>query len=266
MNILVCVKQVPDTAEFRIDPATNNIIRRGIPSIVNPFDLYALEMAVRLKEEHLAVGITALSMGSRQAEATLRHCLSIGADKAYLASDSAFAGADTLATSYVLAKAIRCIEAEEGPFHLILCGKQAIDGDTAQTGPELAEHLGYPQVTCVKEIYLNGDGIQAIRESSRGFERWESSLPAVMTISTLDFEPRSPTAGAKLAAKRAIVRTLRIEDIQAVPERCGLKGSPTAVRETFTLPQKARRVLIDGKNAREAGETLAALLIEGGRI
>ena len=266
MRILVCVKQVPDTAEIKIDPETNNLCRQGVPSIVNLFDLYALETAVRLKEANPGTDVTVLSMGPRQAETALRQCLAAGADDAVLVSGRVFAGSDTLATSYALSKAIRFIEAEKGPFDLILCGMQAIDGDTAQTGPALAEHLNYPQITCVKELYLRDGGLRAIRETERGPELWETPLPAVVTITKPDFEPRRPTVGAKLAAKRAVIRVLSIEDIQAEPECCGLRGSPTVVRKTFTVPPKAGRVIIQEANAHEAAAKLAAFLVKEGLV
>lgn len=147
MNILVCVKQVPDTTEIKIDPVKHTLIRDGVPSIVNPFDAYALELGVRLKEQ--AGGkVTVLSMGPNQAVEALKSCLAVGADAAYLASDRAFGGSDTLATSYVISCALKAIEKKTGePFDLILCGKQAIDGDTGQVGPSLAEHLGYASLT-----------------------------------------------------------------------------------------------------------------------
>ena len=240
MKILVCVKQVPDTAEMRIDPVTNNLLREGVPSIVNPYDTYALEMALRIRDEHPGTKVSVLSMGPRQAESTLRQCLAVGADDAVLVSGSAFSGSDTLATSYVLSRAI----AQIGPFDLILCGRQAIDGDTAQTGPELAEHLDYPQITLVKELHLDGGKIRAVRETRRGMEVWASSLPALVTVTKPDFEPRCPTVGAKLAAKRAIIRVLTPDDIRAEAERCGAKGSPTVVRRTFTPAARGNCVFV----------------------
>ena len=141
MNILVCVKQVPDTTEIKIDPVTNTLIRAGVPSIVNPFDAYALEIAARIKDTVPGTKITLLSMGPQQATAALKECLAVGGDRAYLVSDRAFGGADTLATSYTLKCAIDKIQEKDGKFDLIFCGKQAIDGDTAQVGPEIAEHM-----------------------------------------------------------------------------------------------------------------------------
>ena len=147
MNMLVCIKQVPDTTEIKIDPVTNTLIRDGVPSIVNPFDAYALEIAARIKDVTPDSKIVVLSMGPEQAKAALKECLAVGGDKAYLVSGREFGGSDTLATSYIISEAIKKVEELEGKFDVIFCDKQAIDGDTAQVGPEVAEHLGYPQVT-----------------------------------------------------------------------------------------------------------------------
>jgi electron transfer flavoprotein alpha subunit len=236
---------------MKTDPETNRLLREGVPGVVNPYDAYALEMAARIKDGRPGARITALSMGPRQAESGLRQCLAAGADRACLVSGSAFGGSDTLATSYALSKAIEFA----GPFDLILCGRQAIDGDTAQTGPELAERLNVPQVTLAKEIHVGGGVVRAVRETPRGTEIWASSLPAVITVTKPDFEPRCPTLGAKLAAKRAAVRVLSMEDIGAEPASCGWKGSPTVVRKTFAPPARGGCVF-----ARDADE-LAGLLL-----
>jgi len=256
MNILVCVKQVPDINEIKTDPGTNRLHREGVPGVVNPYDAYALETALRIRDEHHGAKITALSMGPKQAEGALRQCLAAGADDAVLVSGNALRGSDTLATSYALSRAI----AQTGPFDLILCGRQAIDGDTAQTGPELAERLDYPQVTLVKELRLDGGKIRAVRETRRGTEVWASSLPALVTVTKPDFEPRCPTVGAKLAAKRAAIRVLNIDDIQADAGRCGAKGSPTVVRRTFTPARKKDCVFV------RDGNELVALLNDMGLL
>ena len=155
MNILVCIKQVPDTTEIRMDPKTNTLIRAGVPSTVNPFDKYALEAAVQLREA-LGGTVTAMTMGPAQAAQALRECYALGADRMVLVSDRCFGGADTYATSYTLAQAVRAL----GGFDLILCGRQAIDGDTAQVGPMLAEHLGLPQLTCACAITIEDGAIR----------------------------------------------------------------------------------------------------------
>ena len=176
MNILVCVKQVPDTTEIKIDPVKNTLIRDGVPSIVNPFDGYALEAAARIKDKNPDTKIVVLSMGPPQATAALKECLAIAADKAYLVSGRTFGGSDTLATSYILYNAVKKVEELEGAkFDAIFCGKQAIDGDTAQVGPELAEHLGYPQVTYGLEAEVDGDMLKVKKEV--GGDRREVPLP-----------------------------------------------------------------------------------------
>ena len=190
MNILVCVKQVPDTTEIKIDPVKNTLIREGVPSIVNPFDGYALEAAARIKDQNPDTKIVVLSMGPEQAKNALKECLAIAADKAYLVSDRAFGGSDTLATSYIICQAIKKVEELEGRFDAIFCGKQAIDGDTAQVGPELAEHLDYPQVTYALESEA-GDGVlQVKKEVEEGAEIIEVATPCVITFT----KPQGATA------------------------------------------------------------------------
>ena len=260
MNILVCVKQVPDTTEIKINPETNTLIREGVPSIVNTFDGFALEMAARIKDKQQDAKIVVVSMGPEQAKNALKECLSVGADKAYLVSDRAFGGSDTLATGYILSKAIKTIEAEEGPFDLILCGKQAIDGDTAQTGPQLAEHLDYPQLTCVIEVTSETDKIRAVRETEYGQEVWESATPVLLTITKPAFEPRYPTIKSKMAANRAVIPVLTLNDVQADAERSGLKGSPTKVKKTYVPPRKSGGIVIQEETAKESAGKLAALL------
>jgi electron transfer flavoprotein alpha/beta subunit len=166
MNILVCIKQVPDTTEIKINPETNTLMREGVPSIVNTFDAYALELGVRLKEKH-GGKVTVMSMGPDQAKAALKECLSVGADEAYLLSDRAFGGSDTLATSFILASFASHLEKEKGKFDLILCGKQAIDGDTGQVGPEMAEHLGLAQVTYAADIRVEDGKTLVKRENGK---------------------------------------------------------------------------------------------------
>lgn len=244
MKILVCVKQVPDTTEIKIDPVTNTLIRAGVPSIVNPFDAYALEMAARLKDVEPGTEIILLSMGPEQAKNALKECLAAGGDRAYLVSDRAFGGADTLATSYTLTSAIRKLEETEGKFDLIFCGKQAIDGDTAQVGPEIAEQLDIPQVTYAVEAQLKGDEVHVKRETTDGFEILAAKLPCLITVTKPAFEPRFPSIKSKLAANRAQIPTLTSADLTVERERIGLKGSPTKVKKTFTPPRKQGGVKI----------------------
>lgn len=260
MNILVCVKQVPDTTEIKIDPITNTLIRAGVPSIVNTFDAYALETAVRLKEKNAGT-VTVLSMGPEQAKNALKECLSVGADKAFLVSDRAFGGSDTLATSYILYSAIKHIEKELGVFDVIFCGKQAIDGDTAQVGPELAEHLNYPQVTYVSEVEFDEKNLLLKRESDEGYDIISAQIPAIITIVKTKYEPRYPTIKSKMAANRAQIPTIAAADLEGIDlSKCGLKGSPTKVKKTFTPVRTSNCLRIEEDSAQKAAEKLVTIL------
>ena len=234
MNILLCVKQVPDTADIRIDPVKNVLIRKGVPSILNPFDSYALEAAARIKDTDPATKIVALSMGPPQAEAVLRECLAIAADSSYLVSGRAFGGSDTLATSYILAEAIKLVSEKEGPFDAVFCGKQAIDGDTAQVGPEIAEHLGIPQVTYGLEAEAAGDVLNVRRETEAGYAVVSVKTPCLVTFTKPSFEVRYPTIPKKLAADKADITVLSEEDLTSIDRtQIGLAGSPTKVKKTY---------------------------------
>jgi electron transfer flavoprotein beta subunit len=257
MEIVVCIKQVPDTTEVKIDPVTNTLIRQGVPSIVNPFDKNAVEAALQLKEKH-GGKVTVLSMGPPQAKEALKECLAMGADAAILVSDRAFGGADTLATSYTLAAAIRKL----GAVDLILCGKQAIDGDTAQVGPEVAEHLGLPQVTYAAKLEAADAGLRVEREHEDGYEVIEVSLPAVCTIVKSANEPRFPTVKGTMRANRAEIPVWTAADFPVDAQRLGLKGSPTQVRKIFTPKQRVQGVVIQKDTAREAVAELIAKLSE----
>ena len=255
MNILVCVKQVPDTMEIKIDPETNTLLRNGVPSIANPYDICALELAVRCKKEHGA-SVTVLTMGPEQAKAVLKECLSLGADHAYLVSDRLFGGSDTLATSYILSTAIRRLEQEHGVYDLILCGKQAIDGDTAQVGPEIAEELGRPQITYAADLTLAGEEIHVKRETDDGYDIIGAKLPALATVIKTNFPPLVPTMKSKLAANRAVIPVITSNDLEIDPARCGLKGSPTKGRKTFVPPRGKKTIKISGENPEEAARQL----------
>lgn len=265
MNILVCVKQVPDTTEIKINPETNTLIRDGVPSIVNTLDGFALEMATRMKEQY-GGKVVAMSMGPEQAKTALKECLSVGADKAYLVSDRAFGGSDTLATGYILSRAVKAVEKVEGTFDLILCGKQAMDGDTAQVGPQLAEQLNYPQITYARELTPVDDKIRAERETDNGKEIWESAIPAVVTITKLAYEPRLPSIKAKLNANRAVIPVLTLNDVQADAEKSGFKGSPTKVKKSFVPPRKSGGIIIKDEPAKDSAEKLAGLLSGKGLV
>ncbi len=260
MNILVCVKQVPDTTEIRIDPVTNTLIRAGVPSIVNPFDAYALEIAARIKDTTPGTKITLLSMGPPQAAAALKECLAVGGDQAWLVSDRAFGGADTLATSYTLKCAIDKLQETDGPFDLIFCGKQAIDGDTAQVGPEIAEHMDCPQITYGVEARVEGDQVLVKRETGEGYEILAAAMPCVITVTKPSFNPRFPTIKSKMAASRAVISTLTVEDLTVDRTRIGLKGSPTKVKKSFTPPRKQGGVTIAEESCEASAKKLFELL------
>ena len=263
MNILVCVKQVPDTTMIKIDPVTNTLIRDGVPSVINPFDGYALEAAARIKDKDPNTKIVAVSMGPAQAASALKECLAIAADRAYLVSGRAFGGSDTLATSYILSHAVPAIEEIEGKFDAIFCGKQAIDGDTAQVGPELAEWLGYPQVTYALSAEAAEGGLKVLKEGNEGNQVIGIDFPCLVTFTKPAWDPRYPTIKRKMAANRAEIPVLS-ED--AFPEldraRIGLKGSPTKVKKTFVPQRKKSGVLIQEETADEAAQKLIALLGE----
>ncbi len=253
MEIVVCVKQVPDTTEVKIDPVTNTLIRQGVPSIVNPFDKNAVEAALQLKDKH-GGKVTVISMGPPQAKDALKECLAMGADEAILLSDRAFGGADTLATSHTLAAGIKKL----GKVDVILCGKQAIDGDTAQVGPEIAEHLDIPQVTYVSKIDADGDKLRVEREQEEGYEVIEVSTPVMLTVVKSINIPRTPTVKGTMKANRKEIPVWTVNEVTVAAEKIGLKGSPTQVRRIFTPKQRTQGEIIQADTAREA----AALLIQ----
>ena len=242
MNIIVCIKQVPDTANVKIDPQTNTLIREGVESIINPFDMYAIEEAVRTKEK-LGGSVLAVTMGPPQADAALREAISMGVDEAVLVSDRAFAGSDTWATSYTLACAIKKI----GKFDIIFCGKQAADGDTAQVGPGVSMHLDIPQVTYVKKIEeVTPDHARVERMTEEGYEVIETPLPVLFTVVKEINEPRIPSLKGKMRAKSAQIRTLTANDIDADEKSLGLNGSPTQVVKIFTPPPREGGQMLTG--------------------
>lgn len=268
MNILVCIKQVPDTTIIKIDPETNRLMREGVPAIVSPFDAYALEAAARIKDQDKDTRIYILTMGPPQAIEALRECLSVGGDKAYLVSDRVCGGADTLATGYTLACGKEKIEELEGiKFDMIMFGKQAIDGDTAQVGPQTAEDLDLPQVTYGWEVWPNGEGkVKVKKELEDGFEWLEMNTPCVVTITKPDYEPRFPTIKSKMAARKAEIPTLSAADCGIDPERAGLKGSPTKVKKSFTPPRKEGGLRIKEETPEESAKKLYDLLRDKGVI
>lgn len=264
MNILVCVKQVPDTTSIKIDPVKHTLIRTGVPSIVNPYDGYALEMAARIKDK-VGGRITALSMGPEMAKDALKECISVGADDAYLISDRVFGGSDTLATSCIISTAIKLLEERNGaPFDLIFCGKQAIDGDTGQVGPEIAEHLDRALITYAYESELDGDTIKVRRESDEGYDMIATKLPAVITVEKTPYEPRYPSIKSKMAARKAVIPTLTSAEVIVEESRRGLKGSPTKVKSTYTAEMQKNGKTISDVPGDVAGTQLVDLLYDAG--
>ncbi|MDD5680143.1 MAG: electron transfer flavoprotein subunit beta/FixA family protein [Candidatus Omnitrophica bacterium] len=255
MNIIVCIKQVPDTTDVKIDPATNTLIREGVASVINPFDTYAIEEAVRLKEK-FGGKVIILTMGPPQAQQALKEAIAVGADEAILLSDRAFAGSDTLATSYALASGIKKI----GSFDIILCGKQASDGDTAQVGPGISTHLDVPQVTYVKKIEeINGNTAKVERMVEEGFEIIEVPLPCLMTVVKEINEPRLPSLKGKMKATKAVITSWTAKDLGLDPARVGLSGSPTKVVKIFTPTPRAGGQILKGEPG-EVADKLAGLL------
>ena len=243
MNIIVCIKQVPETTEVRINPETNTLIREGVKSIINPFDMYAIEEGVRLKEK-FGGKVTILTMGPPQAEAALREAISMGADEGVLVGDRAFAGSDTWATSYTLSGAIKRI----GAFDLIICGKQASDGDTAQVGPGISTHLDIPHVTYVKKVEeANEKSMRVEMMMEEGFEIIETPLPALITVVKEINEPRIPSLKGLMRAKSAKIITYSQKDLNLDPQNIGLCGSPTQVVKIFTPPQRAGGQMLQGE-------------------
>jgi electron transfer flavoprotein beta subunit len=254
MDITVCIKQVPETSKIKINPETNTLIREGVESIINPFDLYALEEGVRLKEAHGGT-VRVLTMGPPQAEAALRETISLGADEAYLVSDLAFAGADTWVTAYTLTAAVK----KMGQTDLILCGKQAIDGDTAQVGPSLAEQLGIPYVAFVRKIRSVGsDELTVERMFEEGYEVVRMPLPGLITVVKDINEPRLPSLKGKMRAKSAEIVTFKRSDLEVQDLYIGLDGSPTRVVKMFS-PDLRR----SGVKWQNDPEEMAGKLVEG---
>jgi len=241
MNIIVCIKQVPDTAEVKINPETGTLIREGVPSIINPFDMHAIEASLRIKER-VGGKVTVLTMGPPQAETALRDAISMGADDALLLSDRAFAGSDTWATSYTLSRAIEKLSAD-----IIICGKQAIDGDTAQVGPETAEFLNIPHISYVRKIEdVTKSSIRVQRLMDDGYDVVESTLPVLLTVVKELNEPRLPSLKGKMAAKKAEIKKWVSSDILADENNLGLRGSPTQVKNIFTPQARSGRKMIEG--------------------
>jgi electron transfer flavoprotein beta subunit len=257
MNIVVCIKQVPDTKNVRIDPETKTLKREGVESIINPYDMYAVEAALRLRDQ-FGGKVTALTMGPPQAEQALRQVVEYGVDEVVLLSDRAFAGSDTWATSYTLAKGVEKI----GTIDLVICGKQAADGDTAQVGPGLAERLAVPYVCFVRKVVSVDQDARTIRVErlmDDGYDVVEASLPALLTVVKEVGELRVPSLKGKMKAKKISVSAWSATDIGADPTCIGLTGSPTQVIDVFAPKPRGQRIMLEGKPEEQAGQLLDLL-------
>lgn len=262
MLVVACIKQVPDTTQVKIDPVTNTLIREGIPFIMNPFDTHALEEALRLKDKY-GVKVAAISMGPPNAEMTLRKALALGVDQVVLLSDRAFGGADTLATSMVLAEAVKKLaEEDKDGLALVICGKQTIDGDTAQVGPGIAIRNGYVPLTLVDRIIdldITKKKITVSRKLEGRHEIVESSLPAMLTVVREINKPRYPSVPMRLEAEDMSVATWDNNTMKIDVNQIGLKGSPTAVRKIFS-PEREKGEIIG--NGMDDPSGTAQLLVE----
>lgn len=254
MDIVVCIKQVPNTTEVRINPETNTLIRQGVECVINPFDMYAIEEALRLREKH-GGKVTVVTMGPPQAETALKEAISLGCDEAILLSDRYFAGSDTWATSYVLSQAIRKIS----NFDIVICGKQASDGDTAQVGPGVSMFLDIPQVTYVKKIEeIKEKSARVERMMEEGFEIIETPLPCLFTVVKEINQPRLPSLKGKMRARSVVITKWNAEDLNCDFDKIGLDGSPTRVVKIFTPPPRKGGVILKG----EVGEIAEKLTAE----
>lgn len=242
MKIVTLVKQVPDTTEVRMDPKTGTLIREGVPSIVNPYDKHALEEALRLRER-FGGEVTVISMGPPQAIRALQECRALGADRCYLLSDRKFAGADTLATAYSLGRAVEKVVPD---FDIILCGQQAIDGDTGHVGPQLGEYLSIPHVAYVSALTVEGRRAVALREMEGGHMEVEVTLPALFTVTKKINSPRYPTVMRILKAVEEDYPVLTADYIGVEEGRIGLGGSPTRVRKIFAPEVRPRGKILQG--------------------
>jgi electron transfer flavoprotein beta subunit len=257
VNIIVCIKQVPNTNEVRLDPKTGTLIREGVPSIINPDDKAGLEAALRLKDSQGA-HVTVLTMGPPQADAALREALAMGADEAYLVTDRAFGGADTWATAHTIAAALKKL-----PFDLIITGRQAIDGDTAQVGPQIAENLNITNISYAEEIKVEGEYVIVKRQFEDRYHIVKAKMPCLITALSELNEPRYMTPGGIFDAYREKeVKIITRKDLDVEDTDIGLKGSPTRVVQTFTKTPKAAGTVVNNLNPQEAAEYMLEKLRE----
>jgi electron transfer flavoprotein beta subunit len=260
VDIIVCIKQVPGTTQVKINPDTGTLIRDGVEAVVNPFDEYAIEEAIRLKEK-VGGTVKVLTMGPPQAEDALRSAIAMGADDGILVTDRAFAGSDTWATSYAVSSAIRAL----GHYDLVICGKQAIDGDTAQVGPGVAEMLGIPFVAWVRKVeHVDAQCIRVERMMEEGYDVVEMPLPGLMTVVKEINVPRMASLKGKMRAKKAEIRKLTATDLKVDEKMLGLKGSPTQVLRSFVPERKTGGEKVTGEvadMAEKLKETILSLSV-----
>ena len=260
MKIVVCAKQVPDTTEVKLDPKTGTLIRDGVPSIINPDDKAGIEAALQLKEKCPGSTVTVLSMGPAQADVALREALAMGCDEAILVTDRAFGGADTWATTSTIAAALKKID-----YDVIITGRQAIDGDTAQVGPQIAEHLGLPQVSYAENVEIDGDCLKVQRQFEDRYHIIKVKMPCVITALAELAEPRYMTVGGIVDAYDSKeVKVWGLEDLKDTVDEAniGLKGSPTRVKQSFTKQPKAAGTVLKDLTPDEAVDAIVAKLKE----
>ena len=259
MKIIVCIKQVPDTSEVKLDPKTNTLIRDGVPSIINPDDKSGIEAALRIKEQ-VGGTVTVVCMGPPQADVAIREALAMGCDEGVLISGREFGGSDTLATSTIIAAGIKTLD-----YDLIITGRQAIDGDTAQVGPQIAEHLGLPQVSYTKDITVENEGSLIVkRQYEDRYQKIRIKTPCVITALSELAEPRYMTVGGTIDAYAKEVKVLGFDDLKDKlnPEHIGLKGSPTNVVQSFTKQAKGAGTVVRDASPDEAVKAIIAKLEE----
>ena len=257
MKIIVCIKQVPDTTEIKLDPVKGTLIRDGVPSIMNPDDKGALEQALQFKDQYGAE-VSVITMGPPQATAIIREAFAMGCDKGYLVTDRKFGGADTLATSYTISQALKTLD-----YDIILAGRQAIDGDTAQVGPQIAEQLGLPQITYVENVEFDGKKTLTVTKNVEdGHEVLEVQLPCMLTFLASAYEPRYMNVADIMTAFDKEIVTLTADSFPTDPERLGLKGSPTRVRRSFTKGAKAMGTLHEELTPEQAADLILEKLRE----
>jgi electron transfer flavoprotein beta subunit len=258
MKIVVCIKQVPDTNEVKLDPKTNTLIREGVPSIINPDDKSAITEALMLKDR-IGGSVTALTMGPPQADVALREALAMGCDEAVMLSGPEFAGSDTLATSTILAAGIKKIG-----YDIVLAGRQAIDGDTAQVGPQIAEHLGIPQVTYVEDVKVDGDHLIVKRQFEDRYHIIRTSIPCLLTVLSEACAPKYMTVGGIVDAYNKEVKVFGYSDLSEHLDtsQIGLEGSPTNVWRSFTKEAKGAGTVLKEVTADEAVAAIIAKLEE----